>query len=436
MIDKLVSRAAALVWLVGAAGCGAKQDAVEGPANAVAAPPTEIDQPAAAPAPSREQQLVGHWCLRTLTMSGSNRSELDGSAWDFAADGTYRYDAEILQRGTWTLSSGQLSLTNVGDHEVVELGAERMVLRRGGVDMTFHHDCGSEVDAARRVQALRKAASKGDAAMIKALLDQGLDVNAVDRLSSYKRTPLLAAVADAQIDAVKQLLARGANVYAVDADGKNAFEAALATSKAPELLPLLTAKLAKPASTKRPAFVALPESGMCAAGYVAVRGVCVHIDALLRQDLLAQIEAFKRGGASPSLAVAEAEPPPAQPEAQSAASGELGLDPAALMDHSGRWRNSASANAAASTGASTDSARQRDEASSWSDTSDDRPARAPSNRSRPVDEAALEKDLCAIAKEAIEKSRRGELDEQARMLGITPEEHQARLQQNYDGACR
>lgn len=61
--------------------------------------------------------------------------------------------------------------------------------------------------------ALREAATKGDLAAVKALLDSGTDVNAA---SEYGATALSFAADKGRLEVVKLLLARGANVEATD----------------------------------------------------------------------------------------------------------------------------------------------------------------------------------------------------------------------------
>jgi ankyrin repeat protein len=67
--------------------------------------------------------------------------------------------------------------------------------------------------ASDRAEALSAAARKGDAAAVKALLDDGVDVNTKFR---YDRTALSFAADRGHVDVVKLLLERGADVNAKD----------------------------------------------------------------------------------------------------------------------------------------------------------------------------------------------------------------------------
>jgi len=66
--------------------------------------------------------------------------------------------------------------------------------------------------------------------MVKALLDQGADVNAVDPVDPRRNTPLLAAVEPGHFTVVKLLLSRGANAAALNAQGESAADIARAKS--------------------------------------------------------------------------------------------------------------------------------------------------------------------------------------------------------------
>jgi hypothetical protein len=70
-----------------------------------------------------------------------------------------------------------------------------------------------KVDKADRAEALSEAARKGDAAAVKTLLDEGVDVNTKYR---YDRTALSFACDRGNVEVVKLLLDRGADVNAKD----------------------------------------------------------------------------------------------------------------------------------------------------------------------------------------------------------------------------
>jgi ankyrin repeat protein len=71
---------------------------------------------------------------------------------------------------------------------------------------------GARIDAvtATGVQPLHLAAQAGNADAVRALLDRGADINAKD--STHGRTPLIFAVSQNRLDAMKLLIAKGANV--------------------------------------------------------------------------------------------------------------------------------------------------------------------------------------------------------------------------------
>jgi hypothetical protein len=72
---------------------------------------------------------------------------------------------------------------------------------------------GDKSDRAARAEALSEAVRKGDAAAVKTLLDQGVDVNTKYR---YDRTALSFACDRGNVEIVKLLLDRGADVNAKD----------------------------------------------------------------------------------------------------------------------------------------------------------------------------------------------------------------------------
>jgi len=82
------------------------------------------------------------------------------------------------------------------------------------------HDRASESQPSPALTRLIKAAAGDDWVMVKALLDQGVDVNGVDPLDPHRNTALHAAVDPGHFTVAKLLFTRGANVAAVNAHGE------------------------------------------------------------------------------------------------------------------------------------------------------------------------------------------------------------------------
>jgi ankyrin repeat protein len=89
--------------------------------------------------------------------------------------------------------------------------------------------------------ALRAAAAKGDVAMLKRLLADGGDVNALNRT---RTTPLHAAARAGKVQAVRVLLDAGADPAAIDSDGITPLERAKEHGHA-EVIRLLSAGAAE-----------------------------------------------------------------------------------------------------------------------------------------------------------------------------------------------
>jgi uncharacterized protein len=90
--------------------------------------------------------------------------------------------------------------------------------RRAVVAMALMLVCGAFADAqstasSEKADALSEAARKGDAAAVKKLLDEGVDVNTKFR---YNRTALSFAADRGNVEVVKVLLERGADVNVKD----------------------------------------------------------------------------------------------------------------------------------------------------------------------------------------------------------------------------
>ena len=128
-------------------------------------------------------------------------------------------------------------------------------------------DAGADVTAAgpSGVTALHWAAT--DVAKTRMLLDAGADVNAVSQLG---RTPLIiAASANATVDAVRLLLARGARVNVGDATGMTALTAAAIVDNS-AVAELLLANEADVNAKANTGFSATPLMGAAGAGNAAL----------------------------------------------------------------------------------------------------------------------------------------------------------------------
>ena len=181
------------------AACGFKKQPESAPAE-------EAKAVAAAQPP-----LLGEWCMQSQALSLTDKKIPDGSKWEFAADGTYEYAHKWhRQSGTWEKKGDTLSISNVGDHAIVELDAQKMVLKRGSYQF-FGRDCGPEYAKAQLVQQLVQAASEGSVDRVEQTLNAGADVNGVDHLTVIVQSPLAAAVRDGHLSVVELLLRRGAD---------------------------------------------------------------------------------------------------------------------------------------------------------------------------------------------------------------------------------
>jgi ankyrin repeat protein len=115
-------------------------------------------------------------------------------------------DADLVAR-LITAGANARAVTTFGSYTALHLGAERgavpvvQALLRAGTPVDARTNTGAT--------ALMMAAAAGDPAAVTALIDAGADVNAreTDRL----QTPLIFAAANDRLDAVKILLARGAD---------------------------------------------------------------------------------------------------------------------------------------------------------------------------------------------------------------------------------
>jgi hypothetical protein len=463
----------ALCFVLLALGACGSRDAVESavPVEAVsrsigaAAAPT-ASTPASASTSDPAQQVLGKWCMRSMTISGTDRTTLDGSSWDLRQDGTYRYESELIQGGHWSLAPGKLSMTKIGDHEIVELSAERMVLRRMGVDQHFHRDCGPELERARRAASLRKAASKGDYIMVKALLDQGNDVNAIDRLEMKERTPLLAAVEGGHCDLIKPLLARGADVTIVDMPGSTVFEHA--RKRCAEAMPLLFAKLPLPGSPDLPVFKKQADNNLCPLDYLSMSLVCVHASSLARPVLNDEAQEFFMKGTTPNVGSnpvelpAAAPPPPVEEEIATKkinyAQDPSLLDPAALMNPDGdRPRPVAAVDTQAQAAPKpappkkeTPGARRRREAEEEQMAMfgkalggliavAEQAARDPKYQGREGGKKFGEdfkQVWCETSKQAVDNARAGNNGQFAEALGISKQEHARKLEEKHRSECQ
>jgi hypothetical protein len=191
------------------AGCHPKQDPGGAPAPAV--------DKAAAKSP-----LLGDWCMQSQALSPTGERTADGSKWTFNDDGTYDYMHKWhRQHGTWKLDAKSLEISEVGAHEVIELGADRMVLKRG-VYQFFGRDCGPEYAKAQQVSELVTAAGDGALDKVTEKLNAGADINGEDQLGILPQTALMAATRDRHAPVVELLLQRGARVDRVSGAGDTA----------------------------------------------------------------------------------------------------------------------------------------------------------------------------------------------------------------------
>jgi hypothetical protein len=403
------------------AGCGdAAPEDVEQTASAPEAPAAKPQPkpPAEPEGPSdeeRKKMIAGEWCLRSRRDEATKERTLDGSNWTFSPEGTFRHEAETPVQGEWKLDKNQLELTDVGTYEVVSLDKEGMVLRSAGTDHEYFRECGEELDQAKRIQKLCEAANKGDILLTKALLDTGVDVNAVDPLDASGRTALVAAAQGGHEATVSYLLDRGANATLATAMDKTPFD--LAQTK-PEVLQRLVAELPKPKSLDAPALLALPKEGDCPADHIALHEVCVHVYALPRPQLRAEIETFVTEGTSPELGSYRPEkeirpdenkPAEAEPKRDEAtASAEDGdpldpakLDPAMLVN--------------------------LEDARSASKSTKRKPRAKPSKE--------LREQWCRASRQAVDNARAGKNRKYADMLGLSDAAYRDKLEEKHAREC-
>lgn len=422
------------------AGCEQVSALARGPVKESGAGPAQVQAAAVGaatpPAPSQpsaqQDQLLGKWCLRSLTATSVKTTSLDGSTWEFKHDGSYQYQGEIAQSGTWTLEPGKLTLTHVGAHELVELSAERMVLRRMSVDHDFHRDCGSEIARGRLAEKLRKTAAKGDWMMVQALLDDGADINLADPFDGKQRTALMTAAERGHAEVVKELLKRGAKVTTFDLDGHSVFD--YARRRIPEVVTTLALHLPAPGSPDLPVLRKLPASNQCPTDYLEKALVCVHASALARPTLEDEYAAFAQG--SPSATVAS-NPDMHAPEGEVALVAERSaktddradpsrLDPGALSRPNGN-PGSVGASSRATETRSTEGERR------WAQVQDDIAA---SRAAQPAAERAADAQAyCESLREGIAEVRAGR-ETVSQDLGMSRSEYLAFIEAKYAQDCR
>src|SRR5262245_1512608 len=99
-------------------------------------------------------------------------------------------------------------VTRVGNYTPLHLASSR----GHGAVVAKLLDSGSNATAltSTGVQAIHLAAQAGDPTAVKALLDHGANGNAIDE--THGRTPLVFATSEGRVEAMKVLIARGANV--------------------------------------------------------------------------------------------------------------------------------------------------------------------------------------------------------------------------------
>ena len=109
----------------------------------------------------------------------------------------------------------------------------------------------SQPSSSPALTRLIKAAAADDWVMVKALLDQGVDVNGVDPLDPHRNTALHAAVDPGHFTVAKLLFTRGANVAAVNAHGETPVDIAR-NKKHEAILVLLSMRKASEVLLKEP----------------------------------------------------------------------------------------------------------------------------------------------------------------------------------------
>lgn len=388
---------------------------------------------ASAAAPSdRQSKLIGHWCLRSLAAAGN--VTLDGDAYDFRPDGTYSVHGELEFGGAWTLAANQLTLTNIGEHEVVELAADHFLLRRMGVVHSFYRECGPKLEQAQKVHALRQAAGKGDSTRVKLLVDQGVDPSAIDQLDRRERSALLSAVEEKRVEVATQLLGMGAKVTALDVAGNSVFD--FARSWLPDLLPALEARLPVPASPDLPILHKLSETGACPEDYLPKSASCVHAAALARPALRDEQHAFEQGGESPTFATgSEAAAQVRTEETERDLVDSLALlDPSALSNPNARRAPSRVSARAGTRSASTSESKAKSTQRAGADPFKQFTVKTADGKTD-IDREKFRVFWCKASASVIDDTRNGGNSEKAQALGMSHDQYLSTLESKHSREC-
>ncbi len=172
--------------------------------------------------------LRGDWCF--FEQEGFGRVVPEKVQIQLSEDGRYRWiEGGFQQRGHWRLREGQLEMSQIGRHEILDQSAQVLSLRRMGTTMKLHRGpCAPASFSSQDRVAFHNAASTGDLATLEQFLDRGMPPDEQDH--SRADTALIKAAKFCRPEIARHLLARGAQVQIRNEEGKLALDYARSSS--------------------------------------------------------------------------------------------------------------------------------------------------------------------------------------------------------------
>ena len=183
--------------------------------------------PAAQLQATEAADLAGQWCFYEQSMMGETVPEKVDIALN--ADGSYSWQqGPFVQNGNWEVTDGQLKMTDVGSHDIIEVGGGEMVLERYSTMKFRSGECDDSSFSDMDVTAFHNAASTGDVDVIRDYLGRGIDPDSADFMRGD--TALIKAAKFCRIDAAQVLLDEGASADVRNDSDKAAVDFAKSSS--------------------------------------------------------------------------------------------------------------------------------------------------------------------------------------------------------------
>ncbi len=166
-------------------------------------------------------QITGSWCFYEQSALGNTVEEKVDI--DFQNDATYVWKEGFFeQTGSWRIADNRLEMSDVGSHQVLELNANQITLKRGSVMKLRKGNCDAKAFSDQDITRFHNAASTGEDGVIRDYLERGIDIDVVD----WNRgdTALIKAAKFCQVPIAKQLLDQGADKEIKNEKGKRAID--------------------------------------------------------------------------------------------------------------------------------------------------------------------------------------------------------------------